>query len=234
MVTEQQNDVIFLLDIYHCDIYHIAIRRINMPRENKTKYAILGLLSFAPMSGYDIKKMTDRSIAHFWNENFGHLYPVLARMEREGLISREIHHTTGRPDRSVYTLTDTGRNALADWLVQEPEDPPTRIELLLQLFFAKGVPLSVVIEKIERERKLNESRLAVYDAIERHIREGVDQRKPADVPYWLMTLSFGKHRSRAAVAWCDETIKMLGDMQSAPPIGPSDPGSGGPRRRHDR
>ena len=52
-----------------------------MPKENKTKYAILGLLSLAPMSGYDIKIITDNSIGHFWNENFGHIYPVLGRME---------------------------------------------------------------------------------------------------------------------------------------------------------
>jgi len=46
-----------------------------MPKENKTKYSILGLLSRAPMSGYDIKKLTDNSISHFWHENFGHITP---------------------------------------------------------------------------------------------------------------------------------------------------------------
>lgn len=193
-----------------------------MPKENKTLYAILGLLSLAPLSGYDIKKMTDNSIAHFWNENFGHLYPVLGRMEREGLVSRQVMHTAGRPDRSVYTLTDAGREALAGWLVREPEDPPTRIELLLQVFFAGSLPFPVVIEKIQREKEHTEARLAVFDAIERHIVENNEHPDRGDVPFWLMTLSFGIHRSRAAVAWCDETLETLFRLQSAREKGATD------------
>jgi len=188
-----------------------------MSKENKTKYAILGILSLAPMSGYDIKKLTDNSISHFWNENFGHLYPVLGRLEREGLISREIRPTPGRPDRSVYTMTQTGRTALADWLLRDPEDSPNRIEILLQLFFAKGLPLPVIIRKVNNEKALHEQRLATYESIERHIRESAVHQDQGDVPFWLMTLSFGKHRSRATAAWCEETIEKLREMEAAPP-----------------
>ncbi len=187
-----------------------------MPKENKTRYAILGVLSLAPMSGYDIKMVTDNSIGHFWNENFGHIYPMLRRMEQEGLISREVRYTPGRPDRSVYTLTDTGEKALTDWLLREPEEQPSRIELLLQIFFARAVPLPAIIEKVKKERELHERRLTTYETIERHIREGDSHQDMEDAPFWLMTLSFGKHRSSAAVAWCQETIQTLVDMQATP------------------
>lgn len=54
-----------------------------MAKVNKTKYySLLGILSNRPGSGYDIKKMCDSSIGHFWNENFGHIYPVLKRWRR--------------------------------------------------------------------------------------------------------------------------------------------------------
>jgi PadR family transcriptional regulator AphA len=202
-----------------------------MSKENKTKYAILGILSLAPMSGYDIKKITDNSIGHFWNENFGHLYPVLGRMEREGLISREILSTPGRPDRSVYTLTQTGKTALADWLTREPEDPPTRIELLLQIFFAKGLPIPGIIQKIKNEKDLQEQRLSTYEAIERHILEGDAHQGQGDIPFWLMTLSFGKHRSKATVAWCEETIKKLREMEAGQPKSPE---KGTPFSPHDK
>lgn len=194
-----------------------------MPKENKTKYAILGLLSLAPMSGYDIKKITDNSIGHFWNENFGHIYPMLRRMEAERLISRKVSQTPGRPDRSVFAVTDAGARALADWLSRDPEEQPVRIELLLQLFFAKTVTLPVVIGKIAKEKELHESRLALYETVERHLCEGDAHSGQSDIPFWLMTLSFGKHRSRATIAWCDETIKTLVDMQSAPGGPPGKP-----------
>jgi PadR family transcriptional regulator, regulatory protein AphA len=42
------------------------------------KYAILGFLSFAPFSGYDLKKAFDRSVQHFWPANQSQTYRTLA------------------------------------------------------------------------------------------------------------------------------------------------------------
>ena len=185
-----------------------------MPRENKTKYAVLGLLSRASLSGYDIKKIVDRSISYFWNENFGHLYTVLRQMEQKGLISRQVVHTSGRPDRSVFSITDTGRKVFSDWLMREPEDPPTRIELLLQLFFAGSVSPPAIVEKIKKEKEKAEERLAVYETIRRHIMEYDTVNDQERVPFWLMTVSFGVHRERATIAWCDETTETLMRLQA--------------------
>ena len=30
-----------------------------------------------------------------------------------------------------------------------------------------------------------------------------------DLPYWLMTISYGRHRVQALLDWCDETIATL-------------------------
>ena len=54
-----------------------------MAKINKTKYALLGVLSIMSGSGYDIKKFCDSSIGYFWNENYGHIYPMLQRLEDE-------------------------------------------------------------------------------------------------------------------------------------------------------
>ncbi len=48
-----------------------------MARENKTKYALLGLLNVCPGSGYDIKKLMEQSTSNFWNESYGQIYPIL-------------------------------------------------------------------------------------------------------------------------------------------------------------
>jgi PadR family transcriptional regulator AphA len=200
----------YIFKVYILQIYEEVV----MPKENKTKYAVLGLLSRNSLSGYDIKKIVDLSINYFWNENYGHLYTVLRQMEQEGLISREVMHTSGRPDRSVFSITDEGRKVLSDWLVREPEDPPTRIELLLQLFFAGSLSPLVVSEKIEKEKEKAGARLAVYEAISRHIVEHDDGSKQERVPFWLITLSFGVHRERATIAWCDETMETLTRLQA--------------------
>jgi DNA-binding PadR family transcriptional regulator len=51
-------------------------------REVKSKYAILGMLSIAPMSGYDIKKQVETSISNFWSESYGQIYPALRNLAR--------------------------------------------------------------------------------------------------------------------------------------------------------
>ena len=58
-----------------------------MPKENRSKYAILGMLDFMPMSGYDIRKFAAMSIAHFWKEDYGHIYPTLKVLHEEGLAA---------------------------------------------------------------------------------------------------------------------------------------------------
>jgi DNA-binding PadR family transcriptional regulator len=55
-----------------------------MAAKNKTRYAILGVLNLKPASGYDIKKFCDRTISHFWNENFGHILSCIKPVQKEG------------------------------------------------------------------------------------------------------------------------------------------------------
>ena len=79
-----------------------------MSKSGKTKYALLGVLSMHPASGYDIKKFWDSSFGFFWQENYGNLYPLLQRMEHEQLISRTVSYTEGKPAKNIYTVTDKG------------------------------------------------------------------------------------------------------------------------------
>lgn len=58
-----------------------------MARQNKSQYALLGMLTLGEMSGYDIKKLFDTSLRNFWGESFGQIYPILRRLVREGLAT---------------------------------------------------------------------------------------------------------------------------------------------------
>jgi PadR family transcriptional regulator, regulatory protein AphA len=102
-------------------------------------WAVLGLLSWRPMSGYDIKRSVDRTIRHFWAASYGQIYPELRRLEESGWITGT-DGSRGARSRRVYTITDQGRGELRGWLA----GPETRIELrdesLLRLFFADALP----------------------------------------------------------------------------------------------
>ena len=130
-----------------------------MPRENKTKYAVLGLLAYAPMSGYDVKRIYAQSLGNFWSESYGHIYPILKRLEDEGLATRSVEHQDGKPDRNVYTITELGREELHRWLAQPLDPHKERVELLLKLFHGWEVGPAVMIEHVKRTRAEHEALL---------------------------------------------------------------------------
>ena len=51
-----------------------------------TAKVILGMLSFGPKSGYEIKALVDRSTRFFWAASYGQIYPELKRLAEAGLI----------------------------------------------------------------------------------------------------------------------------------------------------
>lgn len=177
------------------------------PRANTSRYAILGVLSLGAMSGYDVKKLIERSIAHFWNESYGQIYPILNRLAAEGFAERRRETQRGKPDRHVYSLTEKGRQELARWLAVPARHEPFRSELLLKLFLGDAGPVANSVAQIEHYASGQRGLLETYVRIERRLRE--EMAGHPQLPFSLVTLHFGQHRCRAMLAWCAESIRAL-------------------------
>ncbi|WP_330329903.1 PadR family transcriptional regulator [Streptomyces sp. NBC_00536] len=92
-----------------------------------TSWAVLGLLSFGEeLSGYDLKKWSDRSLTFFyWSPSFSQIYSELKRLEKAGYAtSRLVAQETGTRDKRVYRITDEGMEAVRTWAREAPVDPP--------------------------------------------------------------------------------------------------------------
>lgn len=79
---------------------------------------ILGVLTVGQMHGYEISKRineagdTDENGTPSVRVQEGQLYPLLHRLENEGLIEANWLPQEGKPARKVYRLTEAGRGAL--------------------------------------------------------------------------------------------------------------------------
>lgn len=100
------------------------------------EFAILGLLSWRPMTGYDIKKLFAGSPVLYWSGNNNQIYTTLVKLHEEGLVSREIEPQEDKPARKIYTLTEKGQEALKKWLRSEPAPPQLKNPFLVQLAWA--------------------------------------------------------------------------------------------------
>jgi PadR family transcriptional regulator, regulatory protein AphA len=182
-----------------------------MPEENKTKYAILGVLSLKPCSGYDIKKFCDKTISHYWNENFGNIYPKLSQLECSGLIAPEYDEADKRS--KCYHITDDGRQEFIQWLQQPVHYRPARSELLLKLSFADQLPREKAIEMLENVRKKHAADLRQYRILEASYVNDEQARKQPQYPYWLAPLRYGIESTITIIKWCDETIESIRNHQ---------------------
>lgn len=178
-----------------------------MGKENKSRYALLGMLNFGPMSGYDLKKIIEVSISNFWNESYAQIYPILKQLAQEGLATSHVEQQTGKPDRHVYTITEKGRSEFQRWLAEPVEMQVQRNEMLLKLFFGGYVPVPSSIEHMREVRETLLHNLERYGQIEASIQEEFAGTR--NLPYWLITLSYGRHFTQALLAWCDETLVVL-------------------------
>lgn len=101
------------------------------------KYAILGLLVDGPLHGYGLKAAYEKELVPGSVVNIGQVYQALDKLESERLVTVEVVPQTERPDRKVYTLTESGKQELLLWL-RTPSDRglELRNESFLKLMLA--------------------------------------------------------------------------------------------------
>ncbi|HYX50515.1 MAG TPA: PadR family transcriptional regulator [Ktedonobacteraceae bacterium] len=181
-----------------------------MAKENKSKYALLGILSMCPGSGYDIKKFMEQSTSNFWSESYGQIYPILKQLVEEGFAISHTEKQEGKPERYVYTLTEKGLEELRQWLTEPIEQMVERNELLLKLFFGRQNSLANNIEHVKQFQKLQEQLLHKYLGIEAYLKANCADN--TDMCYSLIAVRYGIHRCQALLTWCKETIDTLREL----------------------
>lgn len=102
-------------------------------------YAILGILSLRPMTGYDLKKVMQDSQFMHWSGNNNQIYKALVELLEQEYVENEVQHQDGAPSKKLYTITQKGREALAELSASAPEIPECKKPFLTQLAFADAL-----------------------------------------------------------------------------------------------
>src|SRR2546426_8647603 len=115
------------------------------------KHALLGFINYGPMTGYELKKFFDTSVAHFWNAELSQIYPTLKAMESEGLVEMRVDVQEDRPNRKEYSITDAGRSELLGWLARPAEPEQVREPILVKVFFAAALQKAEIVSVLRSE-----------------------------------------------------------------------------------
>ncbi len=180
---------------------------------NPLALAVLAQLFERPMHPYEIaSQMRERHLHDSIKLNFGSLYSVVEALQREGLIvQQETLRDTRRPERTVYALSEAGRERIFGWvrqLIGEPAKEYTKFAA--GLAFIALLPPAEAIALLEQRARLLEQEIEATSAgMDAPFPGGDDQSR---VPrLFLLEVEHGLILRRAELQWIRRLIREIRD-----------------------
>lgn len=125
---------------------------------------ILGLLSWRPASGYDLKRIISSSEVFYWSGNNNQIYKSLLELQNEGLATHQVQVQESLPAKKIYSITESGLAELRKSLLMTPEVPEVRKGFLIQLAWAEILTDDEILRLLERYETEVADRLQIYQA----------------------------------------------------------------------
>lgn len=120
------------------------------------RLVILGLLRDRPLYGYEIKQIIEEHMGDWTSIAFGSIYFALDKLAEEKFIEKVgIEQPGNRPSRSVYQVTEAGRNEFLRLLRegwQQVEQQFFSIDVYM--FFLESLPLQEVKNYLRIRQKV--------------------------------------------------------------------------------
>lgn len=177
------------------------------------QFALLGLLEYKSMTGYELKKLFDESINNFWAASLSQIYRELGALENKGYLSSVIQPQNDRPDRKIYSITEAGKTAFMEWIVNFPQrlSKETRDEFTLRIFFGSKLSKEDLIKQL---RRFKEEKLGDLKEIESLNEISVKYAEEMnlfnnEVLYWKFVLRRAYLTVEMLINWADECITDL-------------------------
>ncbi len=167
---------------------------------------VLGFLNEEPSSGYDLNKRIQDSVWHFWTSEQSQIYRALYKLHDQGYVEFEVVVQQDVPNKKVYSLTDSGEQALKDWLQETVDDSEPNQAWMGQLFFSSGVDDDRRAEILQHRLTEREERLAALEEKHEFLAKVVDARLDA---IRVMTLDARMHQMKAEIEWLNKAINEL-------------------------
>lgn len=174
------------------------------------EFAMLGFLQSTPLSGYDMKKMFDHTVRHFWSADQSQIYRTLARLTEDDFIKSETVINDGKPNSKVYYITDKGREKFSQWLISPTSLVEPRISWLIQVFFAGGLHDEAIIEVLEQiVVKMREIKEKYEEYLLNETQTSNGQISKRDLFFRKLTIDYGITMNQSTIGWIENAIDSI-------------------------
>lgn len=126
----------------------------------------LAILYDGEATGYEIRKLSvEGEYSYFIDASYGSIYPALARLETDGLVTSRVEVQDGKPAKKIYSITQVGRSDFIQSLFEKLGEDKFRSEFLLFLRFATELPQSLVEQRLSERLAEVDAELADFDRL---------------------------------------------------------------------
>jgi DNA-binding PadR family transcriptional regulator len=175
---------------------------------NPLALAVMALLYERPMHPYEmVSVMRERGQHESVRLRYSSLYSVVEALGREGLISpRETVREGRRPERTVYGLTETGRDEFLSWLRELLREPVKEYtQFAAGLTFLAALPPSEALALLEeRTRLLGEEVREIRSRLDAAVQQGVARLFLVETEHELVL-------RKAELSWVRELVREIRD-----------------------
>ncbi len=169
--------------------------------------AILICLTDRPMSGYDLAKSFDASIGFFWRASHQQIYRELAKLREKGHVESQEIKQSGKPNRIVHTITDSGKKALMLWSTKPCKQPSSKDDLLIKFYALNGVDIPSFVEQLQLRLEQHQTKLQKYNRIRANHFEG--KALPLNQKGKLIALDLGIEQESQQIVGITRTIEEI-------------------------
>src|SRR5262245_61552995 len=109
------------------------------------RHAVLVTLLDGPATGYELAKLFDAAVAHYWHATPPQIYQELARLEGDGLVSGTEVAQQDRPNKRVMTITAAGRAELDRFVDERSRRVAFKSDVLVKVRAADVVAVGTLL-----------------------------------------------------------------------------------------
>ena len=197
-------------------------RRESRQHLTTTSYAVLAQLALRPWSTYELARQRIRYFRYVWPRAESAIYREVKRLAVMGLIAAEREYVGKRP-RTVYSITEAGRQVLREWLATPVSPFAMDFEAMIRLFIAPLGTKEQIVAALQQVRIDAQDMLRFGGEVKQEFLEGRAALQD-QVYIRALAVDFFVSLLRTVDSWAERTLTEIEGWKDLSPNGKNERG----------